>query len=304
MTRSSIKLGIACVYFYGADGRWLLDLQLNYIASTLAGYDYTVYAGANRLQPELRALLQNTPRVKIIDLPTFSGEGGREHAFYLDKLLSRAVSDGCTYVTTLDSDSFPILPDWPQYLLQQMGSTIRLAAVLRTENLDTFLPHPCGYFMHRSFLLDRQPMLMPAENELKSERFKEFLDATHQRVDNGIGYAYSLWCHAEKWLPLHRSNFYNPHFLMAGIYGGIFFHLGAGSRQPSFHVDYATRPSLRLAINLRRLPFIWRAGTHLENRYLEYNGKIYKQITNALKSDAPKFFAQLTLGLAPKIDTA
>ncbi len=293
MSSTPLKLGIACVYFYGTEGIWLLDLQLKYIANTLAGYDYTVYAGANRLQPELRKTLECAPHVKIVQLPVYDGAGGPEHAFYLDLLLWRAASDGCTHIAALDCDSFPILPDWPQHLLREMGPSIRLAAVFRTENQDTFLPHPSGYFMWRSFLLERRPTLLPTESDLATVHYQEFLDATRQRADTGIGYAYSLWRHAEEWLPLRRSNLRNPHFLMAGIYGGVFFHLGASSRQPAFHVDYMTKPSLRLSIRLRNLPFVWRIADKLEDRYLARNENTYRQISNLLRKDPALFLKQL-----------
>ncbi len=293
MMHIPMKLGIACVYFYGPDGGWILDLQLQYISRTLSGCDYTVYAGANRLQSALREKLRVHPHVKVAELPSFDGSGGREHGFYLDLLLRQAVKDGCTHVAALDSDSFPVLPDWPQHLLEHMGSAMRIAAVLRCENGDTHLPHPCGYFMHRSFLLDRDPQLYPSETDLASADFQKFLSTTGQRVDTGIGYAYALWKSGEPWLPLPRSNRLNPHFLMAGIYGGVFFHLGASARRPSFHLDYTTRPSLRLAARLRQMPLLWRAGDLLEDRYLAENERTFRGIATALRSDPDRFLTAL-----------
>jgi len=287
------KLGIACVYFYGTNAGWILDLQLKYISSTLAGYDYKVYAGANRLDPELRTRLDAASNVKIVELPWYEGEGNAEHAFYLDQLLRTAADEGCTHIAALDSDSFPIVPDWPRSLLRRMGSTIRFAAVLRAENGDTHLPHPCGYFMHRSFLLERQPTIYPDERERSSEHFLRFLSETGQRVDTGIGYGYALWKSAEPWLQLRRSNRRNPHFLMAGIYGSVFFHVGASSRRPAFYLDYLTRPSLRVAIRLRNLPLLWRLAAYLENRYTNRNAEIYSRIAEALKRDPEQFLATL-----------
>jgi hypothetical protein len=288
-----MKLGIACVYLYGPDGGWILDLQLRYIASTLSGYDYKIYAAANRLRPELRARLNAEPHLEVVDLPWYENEGNREHAFYLDRLLRRAAEEGCTHLAALDSDSFPILSDWPRVLLQRMGSTMRIAAVFRAENRDTHLPHPCGYFMLRSFFLERRPELYPDEQALASKPYQRFLAATRQRVDTGIGYAYTLWAHGEPWLQLTRSNRRNPHFLMAGIYGRVFFHLGAASRAPAFHVDYLTRPSLRIALGLRDVPLLWRVSALLESRYTEKNALIYKRITEGLKSDPQGFLAAL-----------
>lgn len=288
-----MKLGVCCVYFYGPDSRWLLDLQLRYISATLAGYDYTIYASANRLLPELRSLLQGAPHVKIVSLPRFEGEGSFEHAFYLDLLLRQAADDGCTHLAAIDSDSFPVLADWPKALLQRMGR-MRLAAVLRSENHDTHLPHPCGLFMDRSFLMEHAPRMFPPKSEFLSDAsLREFLKETGQRTDTGIGYGYVLWKSKEAWLPLIRSNRRNCHSLMAGIYGDVFFHLGASSRRPWFYFDYRTRASLRIKPVLSKVPLIWRLSTWLEERYIASNRRTLEAIVNSLRSDPDRFLSSL-----------
>jgi hypothetical protein len=288
-----VKLGVCCVYFYGSDSGWLLDLQLRYIAKTLAGYDYTVYAAANRLEPELRGILQSTPNVKIVTLPAFDGEGSFEHAFYLDLLLRRAVDEGCSHLATLDCDSFPVLPDWPAVLLRRMGK-LRLAAVLRSENLDTALPHPCGLFMERSFLLEHEPRLLPAKAEMAADpSFQEFLRVNGQRPDTGIGYGYVLWCAREPWLRLTRSNRRNPHFLMAGVYGDVFFHLGASSRRPWFYADYRRRLSLRAGPTLGKIPVLWRLGAWLEERYIASNRRTFSENVRSLRRDPDGYLSSL-----------
>lgn len=296
-----MKLGLCCVYFYAPDCGWLLDLQLRYIASTLAGYEYTVYAAANRLEPDLRRALEATPHVRIISLPQYEGnvhgapsiEGSFEHAFYLDLLLREAANDGCTHLAAVDSDSFPVLPDWPNVLLQRMGS-IRFAGVLRSENLDTNLPHPSGMFMNRSFFLDHAPRLFPTKSEILSNAsFREFLKETAQRTDTGIGYGHALWESKEPWLPLRRSNHRNPHFLMAGIYGDVFFHLGASSRRPWFYFDYKTRLSLRMKPALSKIPMLWHLGSWLEDRYIASNKRSLARITDSLRSDPDRFLSSL-----------
>lgn len=288
-----MKLGICCVYFYGPDSGWLLDLQLRYIASTLGGYDYTVYAAANRLLPELRSTLASRPHVKVVPLPWYDGEGSMEHAFYLDLLLRQAADDGCTHLATVDADSFPVLPDWPKVLLQRMDR-MRLAAVLRAESRDAWLPHPCGLFMERSFLLEHAPRMFPPKSDRRSSTsFREFLRETGQRMDTGIGYGYALWKSKEQWLPLVRSNRRDLHFLMAGIYGGVFFHLGASSRRPWFYIDSKTRLSLRIGSAVSKIPMIWRAGPWLEERYIASNRRVFAAIVDSLRSDPERFLRSL-----------
>lgn len=285
-----MRLGICCVYFYGPDSEWLLDLQSRYIRETLEGYDYTVYASANRLQPALRARLEREEHVEIVPLPAFEGAGAAEHAFYMDLLLHHCLEAGCTHILTLDCDSFPVLPDWPRILIQQMRG-MRVAAVLRSENRDTHLPHPCGCFMERSFLTDLKPRMRPKEYEMS-----DFLKETGQRSDTGIGFGYSLWKAKESWLKLERTNRVNPRSLMAGIYGGIFFHLGASSRRLTYWIDYQRLPSLRLGALLKSLPLGTRVGKFLDNRYEASNRKAFDRIVGALKLDQRSYMAHLATG--------
>lgn len=292
-----MKLGIACVYFYGPDGDWIMDLQSRYMSSTLSGYDYKIYAGANRLRSNLRAGLEAVPHLEVVSLPWFNGEGSDEHAFYLDRLLERAAADGCTHLATLDADAFPILPGWPDALLQRMGKRIRLAAVHRAENLDTHLPHPCGLFMERSFFLDHKPQMFSLQSEISSPAFQEFLRETGQRIDTGVGYGYVLWKNKEPWLPLMRSNSWSPHFLMAGIYGDVFFHLGAGSRRQHFYADYARNPLLALAVKLGGIPLLWRVGAWLsrwiKERRAPFNAQAFLSIADALKKNPEQFITRI-----------
>ena len=179
------------------------------------------------------------------------------------------------------------------YLLERMQSRLRFAAVIRTENGDTVLPHPCGYFMTRDFYSDHQPSLFVTQPASQTENYRKFVDTTQQRTDTGIGYGYVLWSSREEWLQLHRSNRHDLHFLMAGIYGEIFFHLGSSSRRPGFHMDYQRRLSLKIAGRLHQLPFLWRLSEIINERYLAGNQQTYLQITNRLKRDPYQFISEL-----------
>ncbi len=285
-----MKLGICCVYFYAPDSAWLLELQLRYIAATLQGYDYTIYAGANRLEEQLKQTLAGAPNVEVVRLPYFYGIANAEHAFYLDGLLRRAAEDGCTHLATLDSDSFPVMGDWPRMLLERMAGS-RVAAVLRSENRDTHLPHPCGLFMLRSFLIERNPMMLPERGEIA-----DFLKETKQRYDTGVGYGYALWKANEPWLKLERTNHVNPRSLLAGVYGDVLFHLGASSRRPQFSIDYQTWPTLRLVMLLRGRPLVWRVADFFDDRYARSNEAVLKDIVAELKSGPDSYISYLRTG--------
>jgi hypothetical protein len=106
-----------------------------------------------------------------------------------------------------------------------------------------------------------------------AERSAPSTDATRQRVDTGIGYGYALWKSGEPWLRLTRSNARDYHFLLAGIYGHVFFHLGAAAREPTFYRDYRRWPTLRVD---RRI-----------------NGKILDDVAHRLATDADGFLNEL-----------
>lgn len=284
------------MYFYGVDGPWLLPLQLRFISETLVGVEFTIYAAANRLDPALKSQLATSSRVKVLEFDNFDGDANHEHAYFLDRLIEHAVADDCTHVAALDSDSFPIARDWPSILLREMGDNVRFAAVLRTENGDSYLPHPCGYFMKRDFYVEHQPKLFPSDSEMKSPSFQSFIKKTGQRVDTGIGYGFALWKTHEKWLQLHRSNASDAHFLMAGIYGDLIFHLGASSRRPSFHADYASRIGLRFAKRINNMPILWRLSHSLEENYLKENERAFGDIISELLTDPDNFIAKLCQG--------
>ncbi|MBO6503986.1 MAG: hypothetical protein JJ850_17290 [Kordiimonadaceae bacterium] len=288
----SLKVGIACVYFFRDEDAWILDLQLDFIERT-TDVDFTVYAAAKRLQPELKEKLASRHFVTLVEMPEFDGIGGPEHGFFLSHLVRRAANDGCTHVCTLDCDSFPVSKGWPRALIQEMGTDYEVAAVFRAENMDKDLPHPCGAFFTRDIALLDGLQFWPDDHIQTTSEFKKYMRDTGQRFDTGIGLGFSLW-HAKKtWLKLLRSNTHELHYIMAGVYDSIFFHLGASSRRPAFNLDFRTKPLLRLSVALQGVPVLWRLGRIIENSYLDKNEKLAKTMRHALREDPVKFIKGL-----------
>jgi hypothetical protein len=126
-----------------------------------------------------------------------------------------------------------------------------------------------------------------------AERSAPSTEATRQRVDTGIGYGYALWKSGEPWLRLTRSNARDYHFLLAGIYGHVFFHLGAAAREPTFYRDYRRCPTLRVAARLYRFAATRPAAAWLEKRYRRINGKILDDVAHRLATDADGFLNEL-----------
>ncbi len=294
MTSSDhIKLGIACVYFFADRDDWILDLQLDFIEKTTRGVDFTVYAAANRLQEPLRQRLAARSYVKIVDLPAYEKSGGPEHGHYLSELLKHAKSDGCSHLCTLDCDSFPMRDGWAQSLISGITPDQRVAAVFRSENKDSDLPHPCGTFLEASVLDDISIEFWPDEDMRQSETFKRYMAETGQRFDTGIGVGFALWQAGMNWRHLTRSNKTDLHFIMAGIYGDIFFHLGASSRRPAFHLDYVTLPHLRLSVWMQSKPLVWRLSDWIEDLHLNKNQLIADEIRQRLRNNPDQFIEEL-----------
>jgi hypothetical protein len=105
-----------------------------------------------------------------------------------------------------------------------------IVAPVRAENLDAF-PHGCALFIDGRYLRE-QPrghirlVTKPTTNFAGFTTEDLVFDGTDVIDSDGK----QLWC------PLIRSNTWNPHPIVAAIYGHVFYHHGAGSRSPLFRV--------------------------------------------------------------------
>ncbi len=246
------KLAILVVYHLrdGTDMR-LLQLHLDRIERHTAD-TYKVFAATNRASIDAREVLDARSDVIICDIPSTELRGSREHAYYLDALVQFALADGASHFITLDVDSFPIDDRWIGVLEATADPGSGLAAILRSENGDVDLPHPSCTFATRGFF-ERFNVSFSPDSDFVPE-FRRFLRATRQAGDTGIRLAYVLWSAGLKWGQLHRSNAIDVHYLMAGIYDDVVFHLGAGGRDALFRRDRQTSLPHRLSEPIERFP--------------------------------------------------
>lgn len=168
--------------------------------------------------------------------------------------------DEYTHLLVLDSDAWPVCPNWVTVLTRLMDRHGKHAAApIRFENLDSF-PHPCAMFIDRSAIgLVREWTTMPCKNLL----WKDVVDVgTH------------LWGEVGKFLPLVRTNRQSPHPVFGAVYGHVFYHHGAGSREP------VTRSML--------------AGMYShyieDHRHAEIEGRLYEELVR----DPRRLMARLT----------
>lgn len=288
-------LAILVVYFLKDDADIpLLRLHLDRIARH-THVPYTLYAVANRVSPRARALIEAQPNVRICEVPATNLRASREHGHYLDAILPIAVDDGASHVCTLDVDSFPIADDWVEVIVRAAPPASGLAGVLRSENGDVALPHPSCVLARREFFEEHRPSFSPDSDY--TPEFRAFLRATEQAADTGIHLGYVLWRNRLPWGHLARTNVRNPHYLMAGIYADVVFHLGSAGRTAVFRQDFSNSMLHRLSSPLERVPAMGprttamrRAVVRFIRRGVEFqvmddNGQTYEALRALLARD-------------------
>jgi hypothetical protein len=256
-----MRLGICVVYLVQEESEPLLELHLRQIRRCTT-VPYTLYASANRLLPRFRERIERERGLVVCAMETTDRRSVAEHSYYLDGLLAAAVADGATRLVTLHVDSFPVRTGWVEKLETMLSPRCPAAAVLRRENGDRFLPfHACLYFT-REFYERCQPRFLTPPEVAGAPAYRRYAARLGNVTDSGVGFGFALHRNGLTWHPLLRSNRHDDHYLLAGIYGDLVFHLGAAARaaQRAFRGDrrrvpLAARPLwwLRRGIRFRPL---------------------------------------------------
>lgn len=226
------------------NAKWY-ELQMSYLRRTVSSFEHLVVANRidSSLFKESKALVgrplpagPGLARRKLAAVLRRCSRAPRawklwgthcwtEHAWALTQLLEYFhANPGYDNYLILDSDAFPFKDGWLDALLAVMTAKgdraeKQFAAVVRTDNLDTF-PHPCVFFIKGAFLRRSAFSFKP--------RSYTNLAGDHA-VDVGAGIS-PTHRGVHVFLPLLRSNVFNAHPILGGIYGGMFYHHGAGSR--------------------------------------------------------------------------
>ncbi|QXP84577.1 sulfotransferase domain-containing protein [Methylococcus sp. Mc7] len=143
------------------------------------------------------------------------------HACALERLLRIAEKDGCNYIVTIDSDTFPLDPSWLEQLIRALHGNVVLSGIWRDELSKAITP-----YIHPSCLATTIDFI-----RLHNIRFDFIAPNTQNEIHDTLSvltetaqrYNYETF-------KLVRSNKKNIHRLIGGIYGGIVYHHGAGSR--------------------------------------------------------------------------
>lgn len=281
---SVTHLGILVVYFLKDDDDLpLLELHLDRVERH-THVPYTLYAVANRVSARARAMIAARPNVRICEAPLTPLRASREHGFYLDAMLPVALADGVSHVCTLDVDSFPIDDAWVDVLVAAAPPASGLTGVLRVENGDVALPHPSCILANRAFFEEYMPSFSPDSDY--TPEFRHFLQSTEQAADTGIRLGYTLWQHELPWGHLVRTNVRNPHYLMAGIYGDVIFHLGSAGRGKVFRQDFRESTMHRVSAPIERLPLRGRVGTAARRSALRFLRRDIEERVQLANSDS------------------
>ena len=290
------QLAILVVYYLVDDADLpLLRLHLDRIAQHTSA-PYTLYAATNRVTTQARVEIAAQPNVVLCVIPPTELQGAHEHAYFLDAMVKVALADGASHLVTLDLDSFPIRDDWVEVLQAAAPPESGLTAILRVENGDSVLPHPSCTFARREFFERYEPSFSPKWDGTK--KFRRFLRSHRQRPDTGVRLGYILWRHRLPWGTMVRTNELEVHYLMAGIYGEVVFHLGASSRRYIlFWRDIQRSPIHRLTTPLARVGIktsgSLRARAAAERRFNLRNLAILSLVREWLLADPEGFLTYL-----------
>lgn len=253
-------LGIVVVYLVNEKDAGLLDLHLAKIREHTA-VPYTIYGSVARLLPRFVSKLEAHPRLRICRYPPTEQRGFLEHAYYLDKLVDTAVDDGVSHVAILNVDSFPIRTGWAEEMARHLSPSCVVAGVKRAENFDN-KPHPSGMLFRRDFTTAYRPTMALPDSIVATPACQSYLRGESVIHDTGVGYGYTIHTQGLDWHPLLRSNRGEDHYIIAGIYGDLIFHLGGAARSRKIHL-----PERRLVDERKRKRLV-RFTSHLEsNRF-------------------------------------
>lgn len=220
--KTAMKLGIVVVYFIRKEYEGLLDLHLKQIEK-YTDVPYTIYGSVNRLLPEVRAKVEQHPKIKICNCPTTSLRSDDEQIYYLEYLIKEAIEDGASHIATLHVDSFPIRSGWAEALAGKLSGS-RMFAAPYYGNYTACL------FFQRDFYLNYRPAFCLSEAELSSKMYKKFCKELPHIPHAGIGYFFKAYLEGLYWHPLRETNKGNARFVfLSSVYDDLVFHLNGAA---------------------------------------------------------------------------
>jgi len=228
-----MKLAIIVVYIINEANEKLLDIHLQQIEKNTP-VPYTIYCVV-RSAPKIRKKLKANPKIKIFDInrawtKNRKQQASYEHSIYLRKLTDIAVKDDITHIAVFHADSFPVRP-WI-HLADKLNEQCVLTAIAREEDNDR-KPHCSFMFFTKDFYAKYKPTYRLSKKVMKTGTYQAYCAVNDDKIvgDTGVGFGYRLFLEQLNWHQLRRTNEYEDHEIMGGIYGEVIFHLGAAIRK-------------------------------------------------------------------------
>ncbi len=183
---------------------------------------YTVMVFGNAIIPEHEAFLLSCGEVEFRStkeplMPVV------KHVWPYRNWMIRQVHERFKYIVILDSDAFPVRDGWLERYLAGLSEETPVVAVQRLENGDTHSDRCFMAFTSEAWRLHHFDFTKIGAKDAGGA-ISQYLD------EKGL-----------EWRKLRRSNGWNPHPLMAGIYDDHIYHHAAGTRLPIFRMNEATR---------------------------------------------------------------
>jgi hypothetical protein len=227
------KLAAVLIVNGGADPhRWMwLDLCLEKAISLNTARGVRFYVWNNNVGDErVRALKELHPEIQVVDADPHE-DLAHVHAVPLQRLLNTAVSDGAHYVIAMDSDAHPVKRGWASGLIDAVEQGADASGVWRDELSPTVSPylHASCLCTSVDFILGNDIRFDRVPGESESGVLDTLCEITLRSEETGG--------HIQK---LVRSNSRQYHRLVGGIYGGVIYHHGAGSRGAPIFWDELT----------------------------------------------------------------
>jgi hypothetical protein len=211
-------------------------------------------------------------------------ENIKDHGTKLNLLADKIIRNGKDddLLLFVDGDAFPITD--VRLLAKKYLSQYPLIAVQRKENLGDIQPHPC-------FCLTTVKFWKAIKGDWQKGNFTWKNDEGWDVNDVGGTLLQVLNEKNIEWMPLIRSNKFNLHQVMFGIYHDAVYHHGTGFRKPASRIDRLNSPGFNqrrkiFDITKNILPLTLSKKLFSPyNKIIKENNKLNKRVLKWIDSD-------------------
>lgn len=201
-------------------GSWI-DLGIRKIFEHSGNTNFIVHVWNNGPRSLNRLITQFPPGRIRVTHPSPGQRLSHPHASALQCLWEAVRAENPTYVIFLDSDAHPIRNNWLKILLDRLDNETVMAGVWRDELSGGINP-----YLHASCLATTPKTIVAADCALDY-----FPGRDDGKPSDTLSFFTDFALRNHKLIcKLRRTNRFNFHRLVGGLYGDLIYHHGAGSR--------------------------------------------------------------------------